>query len=84
MELHVARCEAGVCLDVEDRGTGLAEADAARVFEPFFTTRATGTGLGLSVVRRVVHAHGGHVRAAPRPGGGARFELVLPLSAETS
>jgi two-component system, NtrC family, sensor histidine kinase HydH len=79
VEVRLGRCEAGLCLSVEDRGAGLAEADALRVFEPFFTTRATGTGLGLSVVRRVVHAHGGSVRAAPRPGGGARFELVLPL-----
>jgi two-component system, NtrC family, sensor histidine kinase HydH len=79
----VVRCAAGLCLSVEDRGAGLAAADALRIFEPFFTTRATGTGLGLSVVRRVVHAHGGSVRAEPRPGGGARFELILPLVAAT-
>nr|WP_153865931.1 MULTISPECIES: ATP-binding protein [Myxococcaceae] len=83
VHVRITRTQDGVCLSVEDRGTGLAEADAERVFEPFFTTRATGTGLGLSVVRRVVHAHGGSVRAAPRDGGGARFELRLPLRCAT-
>ena len=71
----------GVSLAVEDAGPGVPEADAARVFEPFFTTRANGTGLGLAVVRRVVTAHGGSVRVGPRAGGGARFELVLPATA---
>jgi two-component system, NtrC family, sensor histidine kinase HydH len=72
----------GVLLCVEDEGPGIAPADAQRVFEPFFTTRATGTGLGLAVVRRVVQAHGGAVSVGPRPGGGARFELRLPLHLE--
>jgi signal transduction histidine kinase len=69
----------GLCLTVEDEGPGVAPADAQRVFEPFFTTRTTGTGLGLAVVRRVVLAHGGTVSVGQRQGGGARFELRLPL-----
>jgi two-component system sensor histidine kinase HydH len=72
----------GVLLAVEDEGPGIAPADIHRIFEPFFTTRATGTGLGLAVVRRVVVAHGGSVSAGQRPGGGARFELRLPLHFE--
>lgn len=71
--------EACVKLTVEDEGAGISETDAARVFEPFFTTRATGTGLGLAVVKRVVVAHGGSVHLGQREGGGARFELRLPL-----
>ncbi|WP_375773896.1 ATP-binding protein [Archangium gephyra] len=72
----------GICLTVEDQGPGVAVGDAQRIFEPFFTTRATGTGLGLAVVRRVVHAHGGTVAVGQRTGGGARFELRLPLQLE--
>ncbi|MCY1081512.1 sensor histidine kinase [Archangium lansingense] len=72
----------GLCLTVEDEGPGVSSGDAQRIFEPFFTTRTTGTGLGLAVVRRVVVAHGGTVSVGQRPGGGARFELRLPLQVE--
>jgi PAS domain S-box-containing protein len=70
----------GLSIVMEDQGSGLSGADSQRVFEPFFTSRSTGAGLGLAVVRRVVLAHGGTVGVKERPGGGARFELVLPLS----
>ncbi|MBF5043926.1 histidine kinase [Aggregicoccus sp. 17bor-14] len=80
VEVRLARAPGGVCLSVEDRGPEVAASDALRAFEPFFTTRATGTGLGLAVVRRVVLAQGGSVRAGPREGGGARFELTLPAA----
>lgn len=72
----------GICLTVEDQGPGISAGDAPRIFEPFFTTRTTGTGLGLAVVRRVVNAHGGTVSVGQRSGGGARFELRLPLQLE--
>jgi signal transduction histidine kinase len=80
--VHVAveRVPEGVRLTVEDEGAGVSPADSQRVFEPFFTTRTTGTGLGLAVVRRVVLAHGGTVSVGQRPGGGARFELRLPCA----
>ncbi len=66
-------------LDVEDNGPGMAESVAARAFEPFFTTRAAGTGLGLAVVKRIAEAHGGEVAIATAPGQGATFTLLLPL-----
>ncbi|MFP2925770.1 ATP-binding protein [Pyxidicoccus sp. 3LG] len=68
----------GVSLVVEDEGPGIPNVAPQRIFEPFFLTRANGRGLGLAIVRRVVLAHGGTVRASGRPGGGARFEVVLP------
>jgi signal transduction histidine kinase len=69
------------CLRFEiiDDGVGVPEEARARLFTPFFTTRARGTGLGLVVVRRVAEAHKGTVRFEPTPGGGATFVLSLPL-----
>ncbi|WP_171818212.1 ATP-binding protein [Pyxidicoccus fallax] len=81
VRMTVASHADGVCLVVEDEGPGIPNVDPARVFEPFFLTRANGRGLGLAIVRRVVLAHGGTVRAMARPGKGARFEVHLPLEA---
>ena len=70
--------DGGASLAVEDDGPGIPPADAARVFTPFFTTKANGTGLGLAVVQRIADAHGGSVSAGASPEGGARFALRLP------
>jgi signal transduction histidine kinase len=67
------RCE------VEDEGPGIDDDDAARVFQPFFTTKATGTGLGLAVVARIAQALGGVVEVARAPSGGSKFTLTVPL-----
>jgi signal transduction histidine kinase len=63
---------------IADRGPGLAPDAVARVFEPYFTTKAHGTGLGLAIVRQTVLDHGGSIAAANAPGGGAVFTLTLP------
>jgi signal transduction histidine kinase len=65
---------------VEDQGPGISEKDLPRVFEPFFSRRRGGTGLGLSVVQRIVAGHGGQVVAANRPAGGAIFTVCLPVT----
>jgi len=69
---------------VEDRGTGFHENDRLRIFEPFFTRRRGGTGLGLSVVHRIVDEHGGTVEASNREGGGASMIVTLPIAGRTS
>ena len=61
-----------------DTGPGIPAGDRHRVFEPFFTTRPSGSGLGLSIVRRVIEDHGGAVAIGDRPGGGAVVTLTLP------
>jgi signal transduction histidine kinase len=66
---------------VEDRGAGVAAEDLPHVFEPFFTTRKTGVGLGLAIARRVVEALGGTIRMQSRPGEGTRVEIDLPANA---
>ncbi|HYH68038.1 MAG TPA: ATP-binding protein [Urbifossiella sp.] len=65
---------------ITDTGRGIDPAVADRLFTPFATTKPTGTGLGLTVARRVARDHGGTLTAANRPGGGACFTLTLPAA----
>ncbi len=62
-----------------DSGTGIPAADLGRVFEPYFTTKAGGTGLGLMIVQRIVQDHGGLIEIASRPDRGTVFTILLPL-----
>ena len=71
----------GVLLTVTDTGPGLSPASPARIFEAFFTTKATGTGLGLSLCRSIVEARGGDLWASHHEGHGATFHLQLPTAA---
>ncbi len=70
----------GLRCEVADEGAVIDEALSSRIFQPFFTTKATGTGLGLALVRRLTDALGGTVLASNRPTGGARFTLTVPLA----
>lgn len=65
---------------VSDSGPGLPPGDFEQVFDPFFSTRERGTGLGLAIARRIAQAHGGDLKAANAPQGGAVFTLTLPLN----
>lgn len=69
-----------VVVTVEDTGAGIAEADLARLFDAFFTTRSDGMGMGLSISRSIVESHGGRIEAANRPEGGASFRVCLPVA----
>jgi signal transduction histidine kinase len=66
---------------VTDSGPGVAQENLGRIFEPLFTTRPEGTGLGLTVARRIAMAHGGTLDLKNQDGGGARAVVQLPLSA---
>src|SRR5437867_1131396 len=79
--LAAAAADGAVEIAVADSGPGVPPELRARVFEPFFTTRPRGTGLGLAVARQIVEAHGGRIEVGERTGGGARFTLRLPAAA---
>lgn len=68
-------------IEVEDNGCGIDAEARRRLFEPFFTTRRDGSGLGLPVVRAIVQAHGGQVAVRSEPGAGSCFTVHLPLAA---
>ena len=68
-----------VAVEVEDSGTGIEPADLDRVFNPFFSTKEGGTGLGLALTQKIVEDHGGSIDVRSAPGAGALFRIVLPL-----
>jgi PAS domain S-box-containing protein len=66
------------CLSVCDQGTGISEATKAHLFDPFFSTKERGAGLGLAIVQHIVQSHGGRIEVASEPGRGARFDVWWP------
>jgi signal transduction histidine kinase len=64
---------------ITDRGTGMDAPTLKRIFEPYFTTKASGSGLGLSIARRIAEAHGGTITVESEPGRGSTFHVRLPL-----
>ena len=82
-ELVVSAAPAGpdtVEIAVADTGPGLAPEAAGRLFEPFVSTKPGGMGVGLSICRTIVEAHGGRLWAEPNPGGGTVFRFTLPAA----
>ena len=75
-----------VCIEVSDTGTGIAKTDLTRIFDPFFSTKPAdfGTGIGLSVCRGIVDAHGGKIAVSSEEGNGTTFLITLPVSGTRS
>jgi len=71
-----------VKISIADQGTGISEEYLHRIFDPYFTTKQTGSGLGLSIVYSVVKNHNGHINVESRLGVGTTFNICLPASAE--
>ena len=79
LSISTSKAEAeGVLVTVSDSGPGLPHTDPERVFEAFYTTKASGLGMGLSICRSIIEAHGGRLRAAPNQTRGAVFSITLP------
>jgi len=69
-------------VDVADDGPGVTPEVLDKMFSPFFTTKPQGSGLGLAIVRKIVDAHDGRIDVSPRPEGGVRFRVTLPVTAQ--
>ena len=85
LTVRTARADpAFVRLTVEDTGCGLPADSAAKLFQPFYTTKPNGMGMGLVISRSIITAHGGRLEAVPAPEGGAMFTFTLPIDAKES
>ena len=73
-------CGDVVVVRFDDSGPGIPDDVMVRLFDAFFTTKSEGMGMGLSICRSIVEAHGGHISAVNRPEGGASFRLALPIA----
>jgi two-component system sensor histidine kinase HydH len=78
IEVHLTQNSGQILLDVLDNGPGIVSENQAQIFEPFFTQRAGGVGLGLAVVKQIVEAHGGEINYQTSAYGGAQFRIRLP------
>ena len=69
-----------VTLEVADNGSGLAPEMRTKIFEPYFSTKENGTGLGLTIVSQIIEDHRGYIRALPNEPKGTRFSIELPTA----
>jgi signal transduction histidine kinase len=81
LSLEMARRNGDVALAVSDTGPGIPRERLARVFEPFYSGKDNGSGLGLTIAERIVAAHGGRIEIDSEPGRGTRVTLLFPLEA---
>jgi signal transduction histidine kinase len=83
-EISISAANGWLRIGVTDCGAGIEPDSRELVFEPFYTARPDGNGLGLSIVRNVVHAHDGSIEILSAAGCGSEFVVRLPLVAETA
>jgi two-component system, LuxR family, sensor kinase FixL len=76
--------DGAVCTSVRDYGLGISQEMRNRLFDPFFSTKTEGLGMGLAIVRSIIESHGGTIAAENADGGGARFEFILPVNGDSS
>jgi two-component system sensor histidine kinase HydH len=83
VDVHMGENLAGseVWLQIKDNGPGIEREQLAKLFSPFYTSKANGTGLGLAICKKLVDAHGGTIEASSEPGAGAEFLLTFPKRA---
>jgi PAS domain S-box-containing protein len=77
-ETSVDRFADRIAVSIRDTGSGMTDEVRARIFEPFYTTKQKGTGMGLALAYGIITSHGGSIEVDSRPGGGTTFEILLP------
>jgi signal transduction histidine kinase len=80
VHLSTRATSAGVSIVVADRGAGIATSDLSRVFDPYFTTKRGGTGLGLPIAKNIIEGLGGAISITSTPGFGTAMRIDLPLA----
>jgi len=80
LRVRTSRSDTHLEVSFEDNGTGISTEDMAHITEPYFTRKKTGTGLGLFIVQRILHEHGGHLELLSEPGRGTTARILLPLA----
>lgn len=80
LRIAVSSSDKHVAVAFHDTGVGIKQEDLGRIFEPYHTTKQTGTGLGLMLVQRIVQDHGGQIEIVSKPGAGTVFTILLPLA----
>ena len=78
--LEVRKLHEGVRIDVQDRGPGMSDTVLTNALVPFYSTKRSGTGLGLALAREIAEAHGGRITLGNREGGGLTVTMLLPLA----
>jgi signal transduction histidine kinase len=81
LSMEVTRQNGDVALTVSDTGNGIPPANLRRVFEPFYSEKPNGSGLGLTIAQRIVGAHGGRIEVDSEPGQGTRVTMLFPINA---
>ena len=84
VELHVKQSPDAIRIDVLDRGSGMSDTVMTNALVPFYSTKRSGTGLGLALAREIAEAHGGRILLANREGGGLAVTVILPAPLVTS
>jgi two-component system sensor histidine kinase HydH len=81
LSFDVGRKDGHIALAVSDTGPGIPPDELSRVFEPFYSGKPNGSGLGLTIAERIVAAHGGRIDIASAPGSGTRVTMLFPVEA---
>jgi two-component system sensor histidine kinase HydH len=80
LEVRTRATAQGLALDLIDTGVGMDDKTLGRIFEPFFSTKSGGSGLGLPTARKIIETHGGRIAVQSEPGRGTQFTIELPVS----